>query len=464
MRQISSQVDELVVFLNRQRRQTSGVPLRVVCIARHAALTGLRAWGKDQGLQVMFASVGGEVDVLLRDWSFLPIASEQADLVIMDDVLARAETFWEFFSEALRVVSPGGFLIVSTGTDDTDAVPVETLKYALLPESMAALARFGSCHLLASWIDSDIPDRPLWAIFKKNFVFSPSPGGTDLPKVGGAVSAGLMPSVDRQPMAKQAPTSEGDAEITRGAVPYLDVLAWFHRYLAPDLYLEIGVRNGRSLALARARAIGIDPAADIQCALPDYVRVVNETSDQFFDNYAEGMLHGDYVDFAFIDGMHLFEFVLRDFINIEKHSSPASVVVVDDIFPNHPKQARRDRSTQVWTGDVWKFFWCIKEFRPDLLFITLDTSPTGLMVILGLDSENDVLSRHHDEIVARYLSTEWRDPPRSMLERAGALAPNEGFLSRLLTGIATARKSSDQRAALEEWIAQVSESSGSSGA
>ena len=30
------------------------------------------------------------------------------------------------------------------------------------------------------------------------------------------------------------------------------------------------------------------------------------------------------IDLAIIDGMHQFEFALRDFINIEKHSSPQS--------------------------------------------------------------------------------------------------------------------------------------------
>ena len=40
------------------------------------------------------------------------------------------------------------------------------------------------------------------------------------------------------------------------------------------------------------------------------------------------------------------------------------VILVDDIFPNHPVQARRDRSSRHWTGDVWKFVSVLKSARP----------------------------------------------------------------------------------------------------
>jgi hypothetical protein len=41
------------------------------------------------------------------------------------------------------------------------------------------------------------------------------------------------------------------------------------------------------------------------------------------------------IDRAFIDGMHCFEFVLRDFINTERYMSWTSVIVFNDVLPPH---------------------------------------------------------------------------------------------------------------------------------
>ena len=41
------------------------------------------------------------------------------------------------------------------------------------------------------------------------------------------------------------------------------------------------------------------------------------------------------MDLAFIDGLHLFEFSLRDFMNVEKLAHPGSVVVFDDAAAQH---------------------------------------------------------------------------------------------------------------------------------
>ncbi len=59
-------------------------------------------------------------------------------------------------------------------------------------------------------------------------------------------------------------------------------------------------------------------------------------------------------DLCFIDGMHLFEYALRDFMNVERCAAPGAIVVIDDIFPNHPAQGQRERRTRAWTGDVWR--------------------------------------------------------------------------------------------------------------
>lgn len=100
-------------------------------------------------------------------------------------------------------------------------------------------------------------------------------------------------------------------------------------------------------------------------------------------------------DLMFIDGMHLSEFTLRDFINVERWASPNTRVVIDDIFANHPVQAERRRATRVWTGEVWKLHHCLSMHRPDLLLLVLDAEPTdrptGLLLVAVMSVTNSRL-------------------------------------------------------------------------
>jgi hypothetical protein len=65
---------------------------------------------------------------------------------------------------------------------------------------------------------------------------------------------------------------------------YLALLKKFHDWLRPATYVEIGVENGRSLALALAptRAIGIDPAPQIAVNFHAQTPLFRLGSDEFF--------------------------------------------------------------------------------------------------------------------------------------------------------------------------------------
>src|SRR3972149_10259228 len=112
---------------------------------------------------------------------------------------------------------------------------------------------------------------------------------------------------------------------------YFDVLARIHEHMRPGNYLEIGVAAGQSLRLALpgTLVLGVDPSPQIQGPLGPRQRLFAETSDHFFahrDVIAE--LGGERVDMAFVDGMHRFEFALRDFANIDRLSRPDTVVLI----------------------------------------------------------------------------------------------------------------------------------------
>ena len=91
-----------------------------------------------------------------------------------------------------------------------------------------------------------------------------------------------VPDAGRSASATAA-RANPDAEVISGRDNYLSVLGQFHAILAPELYLEIGVRNGGSLALARGHAVGVDPAFQITEPLAAETRMLRMTSDEFSD-------------------------------------------------------------------------------------------------------------------------------------------------------------------------------------
>jgi hypothetical protein len=191
---------------------------------------------------------------------------------------------------------------------------------------------------------------------------------------------------------------------------YYEVLERIQSFLKPRTYVEIGIRNGESFALAKTAvaSIGIDPAPDLKVPLRPGAKVFEMTSDAFFagHNLAEELGH-DTVDLAFIDGMHLFEFALRDFANLEKFCGPNSTILVHDCYPVDRVTAARERTTQIWSGDVWKLILCLKKYRPDLHVSTIDAPPTGLGVIRGLDRRSTILTSRLESLYEEFIPCDY---------------------------------------------------------
>ncbi|HEY8454478.1 MAG TPA: class I SAM-dependent methyltransferase [Actinopolymorphaceae bacterium] len=197
-----------------------------------------------------------------------------------------------------------------------------------------------------------------------------------------------------------------------------------HQVYRPRTYLEIGVNDGRSLRLSRAATIAVDPAFKVVQELNCNLQLVRATSDDFFAR-EDPMAHfrGCPVDMAFIDGMHLFEYVLRDFINTERYADWSSVIVFDDQLPRNVDEAARDRHTGAWTGDVYKIIPVLQRYRPDLQLAVMNTRPTGVMVVFGADPSNTVLEDHYDEIMDTFLLKDPQQVPEQLLTRTCAMEP-----------------------------------------
>lgn len=226
---------------------------------------------------------------------------------------------------------------------------------------------------------------------------------------------------------------------------YLEFLQALHRILTPRRYLEIGVRWGHSLGIARCPSLGIDPDFRIDQELHTEVHLFRTTSDEYFtrpDPLAP--MGGQPFDLAFIDGMHLFEFALRDFLNTERFSRPGSVIVFDDVLPRSVEEAARVRITSAWTGDVYPIIPTLQRYRPDIVMIPVDTKPTGLMLLLGLDPSSTVLADHYDEIMAEFRHPDPQPVPEEILQRTFVQPPGRVLASGLLEVLVDAADDADQ--------------------
>lgn len=175
-------------------------------------------------------------------------------------------------------------------------------------------------------------------------------------------------------------------------------------------YLEIGCRSGASIAPVRSKTVAVDPffRANINIiGKKPALHVIQATSDEFF---ASDFLKRNDIRLAisFLDGMHLFEYLLRDFIGTEAASDPNAVIIVHDCVPWNVGMTTRDLTAirGPWTGDVWKLIPILQAYRPDLKLTMLDCHPTGLLCVSNLSPGNCVLSENYDAIVSDFMGTD----------------------------------------------------------
>ena len=376
-------------------------------------------------------AAGPGVDIVLDDPCRLPLPDASADVVISGRMLEHNPRFRLAFAEMLRVVRADGFVfLIAPSSGPVHACPVDCRRF--YPHGFRALADFAGCRLVELWHDDRGPWNDLVGVFRHSAAPAPTPREIDnsLAAAQQAYRERLLASG----MMEESFAAPPEAERMAGAVHYLDVLRRFHDRLSPKLYFEIGVRRGHSLAVARGRAVGVDPLPELAIPLPPAAQIFAETSDCFFDRSAAAALASG-IDLAFIDGLHRAEFVLRDLMNVERHARPGALVAIDDVFPNHPLQAERTRRTRAWCGDVWKIASCLERYRPDLLLLPLDTAPTGLLLVAGLDPANRSLRDRYNPI-ARELAESAPTPPDEILARQGALSPDDPRLDTLLALLA----------------------------
>lgn len=138
----------------------------------------------------------------------------------------------------------------------------------------------------------------------------------------------------------------------------LNYLADNKRY---KTYLEIGVQNVRNnfKRIICDYKVGVDPAVDD-------INVHAVPSDIFFEHNTRKF------DLIFIDGLHEYDQVKRDFENALKCLSPNGIIMLHDTLPDNERATLVPRQTKIWYGDVYRLVLDLAS-RSDVKLLTLDT-------------------------------------------------------------------------------------------
>jgi len=362
-------------------------------------------------------SVENKISILQRP-SFHN-TTEKFDFIVMLDALQRSTNPYQLIIDSIKHLKDDGYCLVRatnsaenssnitwTGINDT----CQANKLYLAAKWSEEKSNDSEEYYILRKIDSDLRWDKTLISEPSNFLFTPASHITDKIEKGSI-----------------------EVEKTSGAIHYLDFFRTIHHTLSPRNYLEIGIRFGKSFEIATCRKTGVDPSPEYSTTDTN-ATIFPLASDDFFESHANYELP-HHLDFIFIDGMHLFEYALRDFINTERFSHENSLVIFDDIFPSHNTQALRNRSSQVWTGDVWKIIPCLQKYRPDLTLIAVDTSPTGLLLVINPSSNNSSLAHNYNNIIKDYLDTEHQEVPKSILARENIISPSDPGLITLLDAL-----------------------------
>lgn len=214
-------------------------------------------------------------------------------------------------------------------------------------------------------------------------------------------------------------------------------LAYIQQRLHPKKYLEIGIEDGYSINLTAkdTLAVGVDPVP--RGKYNKNVEVFGITSDDFFKSNPTikgEKLDATKFDLIFIDGLHLYEYVLRDFINSEKLARKDSIIILHDTVPISEAAATRKIPVTgtAWTGDVYRIVPTLRKYRPDLKIETFNVAPSGLCFITNLDPNSTVLSDNYDKILNEFKDFSYSEMVENQTEILNLIDNNKGNLDKIL--------------------------------
>ena len=176
-------------------------------------------------------------------------------------------------------------------------------------------------------------------------------------------------------------------------------------------YLEIGVETGLTFNQVNVfQKTGVDPRFqfDYQGDLRANLSFHEITSDEFFKKLAKNEIKDQKFDLVFIDGLHVFEQVVKDFMNVINHMNLGGVIVIDDTVPidefsalPSQKDCYRLRiesgrhNDGSWHGDVYKLIYVLSKNEKNKIRIVTVTDLSNPKTVVWM--EDGVWSRFEIE-------------------------------------------------------------------
>ena len=127
-------------------------------------------------------------------------------------------------------------------------------------------------------------------------------------------------------------------------------------YENPD-YLEIGCNENKLFdSVYIDNKIGVDPIRGGNIRL---------TSDEFFKNNKKKF------DLIFIDGLHEYQQVRKDFINSYNSLKPNGYILLHDMHPRYIYEEYTPKINNTWTGDCWKLAYelSLQKYKMQIIMI-----------------------------------------------------------------------------------------------
>ncbi|AUD02426.1 class I SAM-dependent methyltransferase [Spirosoma pollinicola] len=191
----------------------------------------------------------------------------------------------------------------------------------------------------------------------------------------------------------------------------LDVIQTLMRQKNLKNYLEIGVENGHIFFRIKSTfKVAVDPKFIFDATRRLGKAIINpynfnnqyfeKTSDAFFAQDAQRVFTAKKLQLALVDGMHEYQFALRDVENTLKYMQDDGVIIMHDCNPKTAGAAGRFEDWEVgeWNGDVWRTIIHLRSQRPDLTVFVLDFDQ-GLGIVTRKKPES-ILEFTPDQIQA----------------------------------------------------------------